>query len=250
MKIYKIAQEENALFDHFGVFHDQTALQEYLDYESEHDIPLNILQSIIKNKKLQYEQHGSILCVYENGNPYWFVYDTQAKTFDYKKDIEDWFLYLDNDDILSYMGITEEDVYVSDIGTLKEIRENPGTVYHYTTEENWQAIQEDGFLNQSGGTGLGNRSAYGVFVSGNPDDYADGTYGNVLLTIDLDKFKSENGLGELNIDIEPEYMAYLLKEVMAHKLGFEYRGDVPSDISTNTLIVGHQIPIKYIQATI
>lgn len=94
-----------------------------------------------------------------------------------------------------------------------------------------------------------NRSMHGVFVSMDAEEYANGTYGNILLTIDLESFLKESGLGELDIDLEPEYMEYLLRSSMSSSLDLEYNGDIPSDISMNTLIVGHKIPIKYIGAS-
>lgn len=244
MRIYKIAQAENALFDHFGINHDQTSLSDFLSFETEYDIPIQKLNEFVR-KGLRFQNFKFAICIYEGEKPYWFTINSDG-TFDYQSDIEDWFNAIDEDDTLQYLGMTEDDLYISDIGPLRDIRENPGTVYHYTNEDALEEIQKSGHVGQSWGSGLGNRGAHGLFVSMNPDEYADGTYGNILLTIDLQKFKEENGLKALAIDIEPQYKEYLCKEVLASRLGLEYRGDVPTDISMNTLIVGHNIPLKYV----
>ena len=140
--MYRIAQEDNALFDHYGISHDQTTLSDYLDYESEYDIPLSVLDSIIRNNKLQSTRHKFAVSIIENGTTYWFILDKKLNTFDYQKDIDDWLASLEENDMCSYLGITDGDVYAGNTGFLNDIRTNPGIVYHYTNEEDGRAFKE------------------------------------------------------------------------------------------------------------
>ena len=133
--------------------------------------------------------------------------------------------------------------------TLEEMRKNPGKVYHYTTEEAWEKIQSHGGMKGSSGTGLTNRGSHGIFTSTNPEVYAEGTYGNICLELNLEAFKNDSRLPELNLSYEPEVDEYLLREYVWSELKIESRDEIDSSggMSPYTIIVGHNIPLKYIR---
>lgn len=235
MRIYRIAQSTDTL-------------AEYLEFESEF-MDKQTLVSIIQRLKLVTEDYGFAIKVIEGGKDYWFVFDQSDSMYNLT-DIYEWIESTDEEELLTLLGLEYGDIYIGDAGYLKDIRENPGTAYHYTSEDGWSSIQSDGFIKQSHGTGLNNRGEFGLFVSMNPEEYADGTYGNVLLTIDLEKFKTESGIPSLNINIEPPVMDSIIRDSMSHKLGIERRTEYPTDYSINTLIVRHNIPLRYVTATL
>lgn len=235
MKIYRLAQKSDTL-------------AEYLDFEST-SMDKATLANLIKKNQLLGKDYQFAAKVTEGGKDYWFVFDQTDSTYNLT-DINEWIENVDDDEALQLLGLEDGDLYIGDIGPLRDIRENPGEAYHYTTEEGWEGIQRDGFIRQGHGTGLYNRGNSGVFVSINPEEYATGTYGNVLLTIDLERFKTESGLKSLNIDVEEPVRSGIIKECLANKLEIDRSTDWSSDYSINTLIVGHNIPVKYIKASV
>ena len=166
------------------------------------------------------------------------------------KNIEQW-VYDFSDYDCDKLGINIDKIYNCHVeSSLEDLRKNPGTVYHWTTEEGWDLIQASGGMHQSRGTGLNNHGAYGIFTTVNPEEYVLGTYGEIRLTIDLDTFQRDHGLRELHVEFEPEVMDYLLHEYLRNVLDIENREDVPSDISAYTVVVNHSIPVKYIKADV
>jgi hypothetical protein len=124
--------------------------------------------------------------------------------------------------MLDLLGISENDVYISGWQcTIKNAKENPGTVYHYTTVDKWQKIQETSVLKQSRGTGLTNRSSYGIFTSVDSEEYAIGTYGDICLSLNLSQFKNDSNLNELELSPEPEVIENELRNATAHRLDIQ-----------------------------
>jgi len=151
---------------------------------------------------------------------------------------------------LNYLGISEDEVFIDGwektFGQLK----NSGTVvYHYTTEEDWNKIQEEGKLNPYYGTGLSNRRTFGIFTSVSPHTYEDGSYGDVCLEINLTKFKQDFNIDELLICPEPEVLENAINILFANALKLDGYSDVfsnASDITSETVIIQHEIPIMYV----
>lgn len=189
----------------------------------------------------------------DNNNSVWFSFDEKTQTFDVMAHSDDdmcqKIYHLDDSEILEILGISEEDIYISGWEcTIRDAGENPGSVYHYTTEEAWEKIQKTGKMIGSYGTGLTNRGAHGIFCSVDPDVYADGTYGNICLEINLSEFKKDHNLPKLDLIPEPEILENELKNVLVHKLGLDNcEHESSSDMSGFTIIVQHQIPLKYIK---
>jgi hypothetical protein len=125
----------------------------------------------------------------------------------------------------------------------------PDKVYHFTRSELWEdEIKPSGYLSPSRGSGINNRDAYGVFTTVDPEEYATGTYGDLCLEIDLERFMSEMNVdGEIDVLMEPEVLDHILKESVCYKLGVECSFDYPSDISGNTLVINSKIPLEYVR---
>lgn len=244
MKIYRISQEN--IQQEFDLDYGMT-LQDLLS-EKEYDIEMPLMTNVVRQNNLKYETFKNQILKVTADKDYWFErYDDNTLSL---INIEQWLADLSDEAGLEFLGITENDLYVWDIGRLGDIRENPGKVYHYTTEDSWEGIKEDGFMKGGFGTGFNNTFAHGIFVSMDPEEHASGTYGNVLLTIDLDKFKAISGLPELNIDLEPDVLEKLIKEVVASELGIQYTYESIDLGSERTLIIGHNIPINCIEGPV
>lgn len=203
----------------------------------------------IKNKK-RHDLYGKtyfnnqIVKLEDKKQDVYLEYDKKSETATLIKDIAQWVYEVD----YSTLGIDSENMYNGHVeSTLKDLKQNPGKVYHYTTEEGWELIQKDGKMVGSYGSGINNRGAYGIFTSVNPEEYADGVYGNICLELDLQKFKEDNQLPELNLEFEPEVEDCLIIDYIRSVLEIENREDVPSDISPYTIIVNHVISLNYIK---
>lgn len=150
--------------------------------------------------------------------------------------------------ILQLVGIDEDDIYIgAQESTLRDIKEHPGSVYHYTTEEKREAIQKSGGMNGSYGTGLTNRSSHGIFTSSDPEEHAVGTYGDVCLELNLTEFMKANNLPKLDISLEPEVLETELQNLLLYKLELPNENEASQDMSAFTLIIHHDIPLKYIR---
>lgn len=224
---------------------------DYLDFED--SIEISHLDDFIKRFKLigVYYLNNEYLNLHDNKNSYWLEKsdDLYEKIEKSNKDMEnDYIPNLPEHIKLKELNLTEDDIYISGWETtIGELKENPGLVYHYTTEEKWEKIKKSGELLTSYGSGLSNRNAIGVFTSVSPDTYAEGTYGDVLLEIDLTSFKNEEGFEKLDLEPEPDVLEAAINQTFANALGFsEYSEYITSDMSPETVIVGHSIPIKYI----
>lgn len=231
-------QEEPTDSDQWESWYD------YIDY-FEYDIEKSEISKLVKRFTLNWKGYfkNKIVKIFDNKNTLYFEYDASGETFSWIKDILQW--VYDNGDSL---GIDPAIIYNGHVeSTLKDVRENPGKVYHWTTEEKWEEIQQSGGMHGSSGTGINNRGAHGIFTSTDPEEYQLGTYGDICLEIDLDKFKQESGLKALNLDFEPEVEEYLMRDYIMSTLEIENRDDIPSDISPYTIIIGHNIPLKYIK---
>lgn len=220
---------------------------EYIEH-FEYDIEKLEISKIIKRHILNYESYlkNAIVKLYDKTTSFYLQYDSDNETFSWIKNINQW-VYDNSDDILSF-GIDSDNIYSGYVEcSLNDLRSNPGKVYHYTTEEKWEDIQQDGKMIGSGGTGINNRSAHGIFTSVDPEEYALGTYGDICLELNLEQFKLDSGLPKLDLDFEPEVVDYLNREYLWSELEIESRDDISSDISPYTVVVGHTIPLKYIK---
>jgi hypothetical protein len=221
-------------------------------YEIEYGIEKDELNKLYRKYNLSAEKYfdGKIVKLWDKKKVAYLEYDFKSETADLIKDINQWIYNLSDMDTVA-LGIDETKVYNPWIeSNLKDARENPGKVYHYTTEEKWEEIQQDGQIIGSSGTGLSNRWEHGIFTSTDPEEHALGTYGDICLEIDLDKFKTESGLKELDLQFEPDVMEYLIREYIRSVLELgESRDEIDSSggMSPYTIIVGHTIPLKYIR---
>jgi hypothetical protein len=223
--------------------------QEYLDY-NQYDLPK---QEIIKLKNKfnlnikQYLKFIFKLSDYKHSE--YIIYDPKNETFEYISDIKQWVYDVSDAEMEKLVGHGAESVYNGWIEcTLNDLKTHPGKLYHYTTEEKWELIQQSGELRGSSGTGLTNRYSHGIFTSVDPEEHASGSYGDVCLEIDMDAFKKENNLAEVNVQYEPDVEEYLMRDLICHTLELEdFSIDIPSDMSPYTIIIGHTIPIQFIK---
>ena len=193
---------------------------------------------------------GKIIKLWDAKRTAYLEFDETNATVDLIKDIEQWVYDLQEHEY-STVGINPDTIHNSWIeSTLEDLRKNPGKVYHYTTEDKWEEIQQDGQMVGSRGTGINNRGAYGIFTSTDPQEYVLGSYGNVCLELDLETYKTETGKLELNLSFEPQVEEYLVREYLRSALEIETgRDDIDNDggISPYTVIVRETIPTKYIR---
>lgn len=219
--------------------------RDYVDY-FHYGIDAKEIHKLIQKYKLSYENYDKLnmMKVWDQNKEVYLEYDIKNETFDWIRDINDWVSSVNSRDV----GIDIDEIYSGYIeGTLGDIKKEPGNVYHYTTDEGLELIEEAGEIRGSYGTGINNRGAYGIFTSVDPEEHADGSYGDICLEIDLGRFKVENNLSELNLNYEPEVEDYLIREYIYSILEIEDRDNLPSDISPYTIVVNHNIPIKYIR---
>ena len=187
---------------------------------------------------------GKILNLSDRKENIYLEYDKENEMFDPIKDINDW-IY----NKIHNLDINVDNIYNGHLeSTLKDFKENPSSVFHYTTEEKRDLIKQSGKMVGSYGTGINNRSAYGIFTTINAEEYQDGTYGNICLQLDLPSFKKNSNIKELYLSYEPEIEEYLIRDYVLRVLEInDFHNDHPSDMSPYTIIVNHIIPIQYIK---
>lgn len=223
---------------------------DYLDYESLEKSQLeefceffSISKLLFLNDKIAkiFDQHNTIWLEEEDDSTFQKLADSDS---DMRNEIEN----MDENSKLALLNIELDDVYVSGWEcTIGDCSLEGLPVYHYTTEEKWKSIRKDRGMYTSCGSGLTNRSCYGIFASVSPETYAIGTYGDVLLELDLKAFKNAKGIEKLNLQPEPDVLEMELNSSVAHKLGLESDFYITEDMSPETIIVGHSIPLKYIK---
>jgi hypothetical protein len=171
-------------------------------------------------------------------------YDAIMEILDYD-DIHD--IKISDDDLLDLIGINEDSLYIDHWEmTLGDARKHPPTVYHYTTEEAWEEMQQSTHMRMSYGTGLTNRSSKGIFTSIDPETYALGQYGDVCLQIDLPSYLRDSGQEEINLYPEPEIYENTIHELFYSIIELEDHYLESSDTDPTTIIVGENIPIEYV----
>lgn len=178
-----------------------------------------------------------------------YIYDTKSEEFE----------HIGQDDYINdperfigeyFPDFDTDELHLSGIDTkYGDLKNNPeGTYYHYTTEDKWESIQEEGGMRSSWGTGLDNRNNFGIFTSIDPETYADGTYGDVLLEIDMTSYLKDGH--KATATIEEPVLEYYLTEFISCVLDRENCGYVSSDYSEQTVIIEPEyelLPLKYIK---
>lgn len=223
---------------------------EYIKYNQD-DLPKEEIKKLKSKFNLMIQNYLKlILKISDPSESCYIQYNPSNETFDYIKDIQQWVYDLSDVDMEELLGYGVDKVYSNYIDcTLEEFKKNPGKVYHYTTEDKWEAIQKTGHLKGSTGTGLTNRYSFGLFTSTDPEEYASGTYGDVCLEIDLSAFKNSNNLSEIKVSYEPDVEEYLMRDSIRSALeldNMEIEIDSSGGMSPYTLIINHSIPIQYV----
>jgi len=123
-------------------------------------------------------------------------------------------------------------------------------LFHATQTKYVDKILDEG-LNASNQTrGLKNRSiGSAVFTVTNPDRLLNGSYGDAILTVDVEAMKKD-GYTPM-VQKEPEYMVYDAQSYIASELnlyGFDYYGLEPRarDIWPETRVVHNDIPKRFL----
>lgn len=223
-------------------------------HDNDSGISKQELKILIKRFDASYEwiNKPKLLKLYDSEHTMWLEsedgeeFDVWAKSED---DLVQSAYGMQDYHLLEYIGLTEDDIYIDGWeSTIGDFCKNPGTVYHYTTEDGWEGIQADGGINTGYGTGLTNRHTSGVFCSTNREEHATGTYGDVCLALDLASYMKNNNLEKIEAEPEPEVFETAIRNQFYHKMGIADRQDESSyDMSTFTVVVGHSIPVKYIE---
>lgn len=221
---------------------------EYIKYES-YAMPKEDIRQLIQKFGLQGKKYldGKMVKLWDDKRFAWLEFD--GDTLDYVDNIGEWLSNLNDYEYAEY--VDPEIIYNSWVeSSLNDLKENPGKVYHWTTEEKWEKIQQSGKMVGSSGSGLNNRGAYGIFTSINPEEYAIGSYGNICLELDLERFLKESGKPKLNLAWEPQVEEYLVREYLRSVLEIENdRDEIENDggISPYTVVVNEVIPIQYVR---
>jgi len=229
MKIYRLCQTE-----------DYENIEEAIEWGG-YSIDTETIENIVHRDNLSYDKYGDLVAI---DNKYWFTLDG---TYEPINDICSYIANMDSDECLTLLDVSINQVYNPYMETSME--NYPDKVYHFTNYDIWEdEIKPSGYLSPSSGTGLNNRDAYGVFTTIDPQEYVDGTYGDLCLEIDLERFMADmNDDGKIDVSMEPEVLDYLLKETVCSKLGVECMLDYPSDISGSTLVINSKIPLEYVR---
>ncbi len=222
--------------------------------DNDYDIPISDIKNLIEKCNLVYTRKidGRLSCLSDGKDEVYL-----EKTSDDACDVWAWnrdevisnVTRMHSDDMLDLLGIPEEDVWISGWEcSIKDAQEHPGTVFHYTTEEKWEDIQKDGGMHTSYGSALSNTNENGIFTSVDPEEYSMGQYGDVCLAIDLSSFMKDLGLSRLDIRPEPEVLESEVANLLYNKLGIDEKHEVSSSsgMSSLTMIVSHDVPLKYI----
>lgn len=231
--------------------------------EKEYDISLNDIKKISEQYKLstQFKLNNNIICISDETDniELYFLKDLNTNYYDLiastKDELEDWITSVSFNIIREIIyPVSEENIgnpWIDEGISIKQLKENSVKLYHYTSEENWEDIQTEKILKMSRGTSLTNRGTVGIFCTTDPETYADGTYGNICLEIDINEFKNGENIEDINLEYEPDVEDYLLRSYLIYNLSHGSISEdiisVPSDISMNTIIIGHNIPIQYIK---
>lgn len=231
--------------------------------EKEYDISLNDIKKISEQYKLstQFKLNNNIICISDETDniELYFLKDLNTNYYDLiastKDELEDWITSVSFNIIREIIyPVSEENIgnpWIDEGISINQLKENSVKLYHYTSEENWEDIQTEKILKMSRGTSLTNRGTVGIFCTTDPETYADGTYGNICLEIDINEFKNGENIEDINLEYEPDVEDYLLRSYLIYNLSHGSISEdiisVPSDISMNTIIIGHNIPIQYIK---
>lgn len=231
--------------------------------EKEYNISLNDIKKISEEYKLstQFKLKNNIICISDESESIelYFLKDLNTNYYDLiastKDELENWITDVSINTIQEIIyPVSEENIgnpWIDDGLSIKQLKENSVKLYHYTSEENWDDIQAEKILKMSYGTSLTNRGTFGIFCTTDPETYADGTYGNICLEIDINEFKNGENIKDINLEYEPDVEDYLLRSYLIYNLSHENISEdiiyVPSDVSMNTIIIGHNIPIQYIK---
>jgi hypothetical protein len=243
IKLKKLLTESNESSDLWDDWY------QYIDYES-YAIDKEEITKLITRFKLHGKKYlnGALVKIWDDKHEAWLEFD--GKTLDHISDIGQWMYDLNESSYHKY-GIDPEAIYNSFVeSSLQDFKTNPGKVYHWTTEEKWEKIQKSGKLIGSYGTGINNRSAHGIFTSTDPQEYALGSYGNICLEIDLERYLKDSGKAEVFLEWEPGVEEYLVREYLMHVLEIEDRhNEIDNDggISPYTVIVRETIPLQYVR---
>jgi len=155
-------------------------------------------------------------------------------------------------------GVKEKDLYIDGWEcTIEDFCENPGEVYHWTTEQGVMGIIETGFIQMGTGSSFSNVYQMGVFTSAH-QEVNRGTYGDFCLKIDLENFKETLKEG-LSVTPEEEVLVGAKREYVFRKLVdgiqadhlieefWETNNDSNYGQTPDTVIVQHPIPIRFVE---
>lgn len=123
-------------------------------------------------------------------------------------------------------------------------------VYHATTATNADAIMQEGLNAASNTRGISNRSVGdAIYVTTNPDEARDGSYGDTILTINTKALAEDRG--RLYASEEPDVADAYMRTALAHQLGVDsYEPDTERGMSPDTVVLrGGSIAPKFITRT-
>lgn len=206
----------------------------------------------------------------------WKYIDNNQQEFEYKENTAiitfgtDTYFLEQDDEFYEFTAISEEEIsqnpegfleehfpkfnvrniYLGAIGgSYGELQDDPsGTYYHYTTEEAWEEIKEDGYMETSRGSGLYNRDQSGIFTTIEPTEYDDGTYGDICLELDITAYIKDGH--NATADIEGPILESEIEQFICYCIDKECLNSCDSDYSQYTVLIVPEdgtLPLKYIK---
>jgi hypothetical protein len=174
--------------------------------------------------------------VFRHNNGFYISDDFNDNSLEYK-DFDSWIYSIQDWDLDKYMPIPEESFW-----------DSPAILYHGTTSDNWEEIQESGEIEaRSDSRGVSNRGmADAVFTSLNQEGTE--SYGDVVLEINTLKMKNDSYMPE--VSGEEPLIVNEQRASIANVLGYHefVQDDYSSDgLSSETIAIFGSIPLKYVK---
>lgn len=123
----------------------------------------------------------------------------------------------------------------------------PAPLFHATTEESADEIEQSGLEARNESRGIGNRgTGPAVFTTSEASEAADGAYGDVVFVIDTAAMKRDGHTPY--VSEEEPWVENELRSALAHQIGLhDFEPDDEAGISPYTVVLFGDVPAKYLR---
>lgn len=221
MNWYKLAQEKNS-----DQLNNVEAIQNLLDNCKD----IKESENALEQHNFQFKTIKDIIVVYLNNKTY--IIDDGLRI----RNADEWIWRMHSwtiDEYINYPDFNEQ------------FWNNPYSVLHATSKENWDAIKKEGLVKKDRTRGIENRSTgLAIFTSENIEEIY--SYGDIVIEINAPLMKSDGYMPQVNRE-EPVIRAEKM-EALAHLIGLnDFFVEVESGIRSSTIIFFGNIPPKYLK---